>query len=405
MLARTRWYKTIRYILQRYSQTNCSTQAASLTLDTLLSLVPLLATSIALVSMVPSLQHIVINAEQKLLTQFVADTGQDIQRYLLQVTQQAAAVSIVGILFLLLTTIKLLYSLNQAFQAMLYARIRQKTRWEILYSCLAWILAPILAGISIAISSYVLSAPFVDNYVQQLTILKPLLIFIPVLLSTIAFSFLYMVSPLFIVPVRNVIYGAFCAAILFEITKWLFGLYIVYFPSYQKLYGTLAAIPLFLIWLNVSWQIVLLGALIAQALMYKERYRSAIKLDGFTHAICWLGHLWQAQEKQQQLTMTELIKKDKVSYQVEPEIMLDKLRELNFIDVTPAGEYCLAQNINELTLLDYFRLLPWKPATAEQLAQLDFSWKENLVPIMQALNKDEQKHLAGSLLTIFQDKK
>lgn len=399
------WFITLQYTIKRYSQCNCSAQAAALTVDTLLSLVPLLATSIALLATIPSLQHLVIDAEQKLLTHFIANTGQDIQTYLQQLTKQAATVSVIGALILLATTIKVLYTLNQAFQVMLNVRIRQKTTREIIFSCLAWVFAPVLVGIGIgigiAISSYIVSTPLFKAHSEALILLKSLVFLIPIVLNTMAFCFLYMVSPLFVVPIRNVIYGAFCASLLFELSKWLFGLYIIYFPSYQALYGSLAAIPLFIIWINASWQIALFGALIAQSLAYKDRYRSKIKLDGFRHAICWLGHLWQAKIDNRQLTLPEIIEKDKVSYQVEPELMLDKLRELDLIAVTAKGQYTLAKNIEKISLFEYFRSLPWKPASKEQLQQLEFSWKNKLIPIMESLVNSEKEQLNKPFINIF----
>lgn len=268
MFAKPQWYKTIQYAIQHYVRINGSALAANLTFNTLLSLVPLLATILALASIIPSLQPVTIDIEKGILAHFIINTGQDIQPYLIQATEQAAAVSIIGLLFLLFTTIKLFYSLNQALQAISYVRAQPKTFWEILISYVGWLFVPILIGISIVISSFILSMPVLDNYIQQLTLLKPLVIFLPILLSIVAFGFLYLMSPLFITPMRYLLFGALFAAILFEIAKWLFGLYLIHFPSYQKLYGTLAAIPLFLIWLDVSWQIVLFGALVSQALAY-----------------------------------------------------------------------------------------------------------------------------------------
>lgn len=402
MISKTaRWYKTLSYILRRYRICHCADQAAALTLDTLLSLVPLLATSIALLTLIPSLQHFVIQAEEKILAQFIFDTGHNVRNYLQQFTKEAATVSIIGAAVLLITTIKMLYTLNQAFETMLLARIRQKTYAEIAVSCIAWILAPLLVGLGIAVSSYIISLPFLAQYSKHLSLLRPLLIFIPIVLNTLAFSFLYMIAPLFIVPIRNTIYGAFCAAILFELSKWLFSLYLVYFPSYQALYGSLAAIPLFILWLYLSWQIALLGAIIAQALSFKDRYRSSNKLDGFIHVICWLGHLWQAQTQQQTLTMNDLIKKDNVSYAVEPEIMLEKLIELNFVTVTKQGEYRLAQNINEYSLYDCLNLFPWKLSRIESLEQLNFSWRDQLLPLLYEYTNCQRKALDMLLITVY----
>lgn len=398
----TRWYKTLQYIICYYQQSNCSAYAALLTLDTLLSLVPLLAASIVLFAISPKLQLMVVQAEHQLLAHFVVDTGQELQSYLEKFSRQAATVSKVGAGLLVLTSLRLLYSLQKAFNAILRAKIRQKTWYEIGLSCLAWILAPVLIGASIAASSYIMSLNLLVGYIYHIKWLKPLLAVIPIMLTTIAFSFSYIVLSLSVVPIRYAIYGAFSAALLFEVSKWLFGLYILHFPNYQMLYGTLAAIPLFLLWLYVAWQVVLLGAVIAQALTYKARFRSAVKLDGFSHALIWIGYLWQAKQSEQALTIADLVARDKVSYQVEPEDMLQQLKELDFIAVTKEGKYKLACDIAKLSLADCCALLPWKLPLLEHLQPLVVAKQFKLLQFIKTIAVCQKIPLAQPLLTLYQ---
>lgn len=396
------WHKTLRYIIERYQKDNCAAYAAVLTLDTLLSLVPLLAASIAIFSISPKLQGLIIGAEHKLLAHFVIDTGYEIQAYLERLSRQAAKVSVIGALLLLATSIKMLYSLLQAFKVILKARIRQKTYLELAFSWLAWIFAPIIVGLGIAISSYLMSAPLVTNYGQYFSLLKPFLSLIPILLTTIAFGFLYMVASLSVVSTRYAFYGAFSASLLFELSKWLFGLYILHFPNYQLLYGVLAAIPLFLLWLYIAWQIVLLGAIIVEALAYKARYRSRVKLDGFSHAICWLGHFWQAKRQNKPVSISDLIAQDKVSYQVEPEEMLAIFKEKEFITITKQGYYMLARDINNFSVLDCVIIFPWKLPTVERLNQLDFSYQRQLLDVMSGFEEACKQHLNKPLTKLYQ---
>lgn len=395
---RSLWYKTLRYIINRYQTHQCAAHAAVLTLDTLLSLVPLMAASIALFSISPKLQTLVIQAEHRLLAHFVVNTGYEIQAYLESISQKAAQVSFIGSLFLLATSIKLLYSLQQAFNTIIQVRVRQKTKFEIGLAWIAWIFAPIIVGLGIGMSSYIISMPLFAKHSHYL---KPLLSFIPISLSTIAFRFLYGISSIFVVSSRYAWYGAICAACLFELSKWLFGLYILHFANYKLLYGVLAAIPLFILWLYISWQIVLLGAVLAQALAYKERYRSYVSLDGFTHAVVWLGYFWQAAQKNQQLSLSDLVVRDRVSYQIEPESMLTILISLGLVSVSNQGYYVLERDITQLSVLDYLELLPWKLPSVKRLAQIDFSYRDNLIAVLAKIENARKAHLNKPLISLY----
>jgi membrane protein len=68
------------------------------------------------------------------------------------------------------------------------------------------------------------------------------------------------------VPLRASCVGGLVAALLFEAAKLGFVLYVANVPTYERVYGTLAALPLFLLWVFVSWVIVLAGAAVAATL-------------------------------------------------------------------------------------------------------------------------------------------
>jgi membrane protein len=77
---------------------------------------------------------------------------------------------------------------------------------------------------------------------------------------------LYVLVPAYRVPVKLAAIGGVLAAIAFEAAKYGFRFYIAHFPTYQLVYGPLAVLPLFLLWIYVSWIIVLVGAAITATL-------------------------------------------------------------------------------------------------------------------------------------------
>jgi membrane protein len=89
---------------------------------------------------------------------------------------------------------------------------------------------------------------------------------VPLLLQFVAFTFLYYVAPNRRVPWRDAACGGIVAALLFEAAKRGLAIYIVWFPTYDAIYGALAAIPVVLVWIYLCWMAILLGAEVAAAL-------------------------------------------------------------------------------------------------------------------------------------------
>jgi membrane protein len=89
---------------------------------------------------------------------------------------------------------------------------------------------------------------------------------ISILLTTGAFALLYVAVPNRLVDWRDAAWGGLLAALAFEVAKRLFAFFIARFPTYTMIYGALAAMPIFLVWVYLSWLITLVGAVLAAAL-------------------------------------------------------------------------------------------------------------------------------------------
>lgn len=113
-------------------------------------------------------------------------------------------------------------------------------------------------------------------------------------ISTLMFFIIYTTVPNTRVRAGPAIIGAITAAIAWEAGKWGFGEYIRMSLSYARLYGSLALLPLFLMWVYVTWFIVLLGLQFAQAI---QAYGTA-KAEGLTLSVLGtLGLLSDEEER------------------------------------------------------------------------------------------------------------
>jgi membrane protein len=126
-------------------------------------------------------------------------------------------------------------------------------------------LGPVLFGSSIAATSYIVSLISIgDHGLWGLSNIA--LSALPVFASIGAFLILYMIVPNKVVLLKHAFFGATIAAILFEIAKEGFAFYVTQLPSYQAIYGALAAIPILFLWVYLSWLVVLFGAIFTVSL-------------------------------------------------------------------------------------------------------------------------------------------
>ncbi|HBD32673.1 MAG TPA: hypothetical protein DC084_03630, partial [Cupriavidus sp.] len=153
-------------------------------------------------------------------------------------------------------------TVEDALNAIWRVRRRRPFAQRVLVFWAVLTLGPVLIGASLSVSSYLMSVSM--GYVGNLPFGVGVVIsLVPVLLSALAFAFLYMAVPYAYVEWRDAIVAGIVAAVAFEVAKRGFGYFITHIPTYTAVYGTFAVLPLFLLWMYVSWLVTLLGATIA----------------------------------------------------------------------------------------------------------------------------------------------
>lgn len=242
-----------------------TTLAGNLAYVSLLALVPLVAVVFALFAAFPAFATVSSQLKTFIFKNFVPASGTAIQSYLEQFVANVNKMTAVGACGLVVTALLLMYSIDSALNTIW----RSKRKRPLVYSfAVYWMiltLGPLLAGGSLAISSYLLSLSWASvSGVSGL--IDHGLRFFPLLLSWLSFWLLYSIVPTRQVAGRDALVGALVAGILFELGKKAFALYVTMFPSYQLIYGVLAVIPILFLWVYWTWCIVLLGAEISATL-------------------------------------------------------------------------------------------------------------------------------------------
>lgn len=259
------WQKIFWCGLKRFYNEYFSYQASALAYVTLLSLIPLLSIVVYLISFFSIFSDFIAITNHYVFTNFIPTSGNIIGTYINKFTLQAAKLPKISLIFSLITSIMMILTIEQAFNEIW--RVRQKAR-NILTTLLSWfvlLLTPLFIGFSSFINNYFISIiPF--NYLQTLLISVS-----SFFINAIIFSIVYTVVPNKSIPFSNGFFGGVSAALLFEAAKRLFIFFIVYSKSYEFIYGAIAIIPIFLLWIYVSWCIVLLGAIFSHQLYVSNK--------------------------------------------------------------------------------------------------------------------------------------
>lgn len=253
------------YVAGRFMKDGCLVIAASLSYAALLSLVPLLTIALALVSLVPRFEGVRLELQSFIFEHFLPAAGEGVQHQVALFVENAQTITGIGFLFLLATVYLLLSNIISAFNRIWRVAVPPSLLSQVSLKWLILITGPLLAGFSIYLSSYAFAMVEwmgLESYAESYYLTHLL----PFFTGSVAFAVIYLLLPARAVRLPDAILGAIVAGLLFEVLKRGFGIYLRHFPSYEAIYGALAAIPVFLVWTYLLWIVVLLGAEITAAL-------------------------------------------------------------------------------------------------------------------------------------------
>ena len=128
------------------------------------------------------------------------------------------------------------------------------------------VLGPMLIGISLSSASYLVSLPLFSRQSALGELKVFLLAAAPVIFEWLAFWALYVVVPNYRVRRRHALIGSVFTTVVFEIAKFGFAFFVTHFANYKAIYGAMAVLPMLLIWIYLSWTIILAGAVLTATL-------------------------------------------------------------------------------------------------------------------------------------------
>ncbi len=248
------------YAAGRFYRDRCPQVSASLTYTTLLSMVPLMTIAFAILAAFPAFENIREQAMAMLFENMVPEVGDTVSATLRGFTKNAGKTTAVGIVFVAITSILTLNTIETVFNTIWRVGQPRPMVVRVLSFWAMLTMGPLLFGASLSLSSYLFTLQHYWGLSWWGRALIQLATIAPFLLSCVGFILLFQIVPNFPVSRRNAVAGGVVTAVLFELLKRGFGLYVAKFASYQVVYGALATIPIFMLWVYLCWMVVLFGA-------------------------------------------------------------------------------------------------------------------------------------------------
>jgi membrane protein len=391
-----------RFSVRQFYQQRGLQIASSLAYATLLALVPLLTVMFGFLGGLSVFENMGDSIQTFIFNNFAPAFGDSVRQYLNEFSQKASKLTTTGIIVLVGIALMLMATIDSALNTIWHVRRRRNpvARFLVYWAIIS--LGPILLGIGLVSSSYLLSTSMVSGVDVSLgfDLKSKLLSWLPFVTTSVAFTLLYVLIPNCYVPRRNALIGGVIAAILFELAKYGFGIYVKSVPSFEVIYGAIAIIPTFLIWMYTSWVIVILGAHITFCL---SAFRMQFEKKGtqgsdwtFVDAYMLVCGLWRAQKRGVALNSSRM----KIYGIKLPQFQVSEVMELleaaSWVRGSAGGTWILCRDLAEVTIMDLYRIIPKRLPMNDSVQSLD-SWTDELQLLLKQHNEDMEVLLAMPL--------
>jgi membrane protein len=322
-----------RFMQRRLSEEQVPQVAGSLTFTTVLAVVPVMTIAFAIFTTFPLFNTFRDALEayfvQSLMPRGVTNTILD---NLSLFAAKANRLSAVGAVTLVLTAIMMFAIVDRSLNRIWRVKTPRSFTQSLIVYWAIMTLGPLLIGASLSFTTLV--SPVASTLAQQLPWMGTVAaISVSLLLMTMFFGLLYLIVPNRLVDWRDALIGGLVAAIAFEMTNRGFAFFITKFPSYRVIYGALAAVPIFLVWVYLFWLITLLGAVLAVALpvvKHERWWHKPVPGGEFIDAMSVLQVLVHAHQHQGVISLLSIRSKTRLGFD-EAESLLQRLLEVGWV--------------------------------------------------------------------------
>ena len=397
------------YSLRRFNADGCFAASGALSYTTLVSLVPLAVIALGSLSSFPILAPVRERLLGLAMENFVPSIGSQAAWWFRTFADSATQTTAIGAAGIAATGILLLVTVED--QLNLIWRVTAPRPWgqRLLAYWTLITLGPLLIGVSLSLSTYFEIAARQAGFGEQALAwfasswLHGAARAVPALLEFVALTLLYGLIPNCAVRWRDGALGAVIATLTIEILKVGFSIYIGATSFYSTVYGALAVIPIFLLWMYISWMAVLLGAVVAAALpnWRIDQRIGKVPAGGVQLALslALIAALARAQRRGETRSTPALAAELGVATTVIDE-HIEPLAEAGFAAHTQSGRWVLAWSPETATLHDLYKALH-VPLAGGWTDQVSAPWQRQVAPAMGRIVEAEAAAMRVTIDALF----
>ena len=298
-----------RFIAKRFNDDQCFEAAGALSFTTVFAMVPLFTVALSVFASFQQFGRFRDSVIDWVFAHFVPTSGAEIEGKFLEFIDGASTLTGVGTIALFISGLLLMTSIEHSFNRIwrVVAPRRALARFVVFWIALT--LGPLLVGAGLAVSSALLASPYLSRFAEHHAFEAATLALLPLAVTLAAATLAYLIIPNAQVRLRHAVFGGMFTAAAFEVAKAGFAQFIGQFASYQQIYGTVTLIPVFLLWIYISWVVALLGASLTAAMgafTHEASKRDLPERERFPALLRLLGRLREAQVQGIGLSVVEL---------------------------------------------------------------------------------------------------
>ena len=238
----------VRFLIKRSFEDNLFQAAGSLSFTTVFALVPLSLVVFGVLAGFPVFSEWSDRLSSYVFSHFVPRAASSVESYLKQFSANAGQLTTAGVIALLVSLLITLSGVEAAFNRIWRVKAARPTFSRILVYWTVLTLGALMAVASLAMSAKFFAMSVFETAAGHFLELAMLRL-APMAIELVAFATIYRMVPHRTIKWRHAVAGALLATFLFEAVKWGIGVYLSSFGAYATIYGTLAFVPIFLIWI------------------------------------------------------------------------------------------------------------------------------------------------------------